>query len=208
MSSGERMSTGRQWTWGALALLVGMVVLSIIPTTVKAETPLAQIQMSPMRQDSINKIPSAPEVPRMPSTDIAASPPGPAEQDSAQVSLLNSTTGSRYDPAGRRDPFLPILEELRGGKIDESLPPLQRVALTEIDLIAIVWGPYGYVAMVQTPEGHGYTVKRGTKIGQNNGIVRAVTERGIIVEERFTDLYGMKQEREHVKLLHPKEGSE
>ncbi|MDH5668482.1 MAG: pilus assembly protein PilP [Nitrospira sp.] len=135
-------------------------------------------------------------------------PPGSAEQEPAQVSLLNSTTGAHYDPAGRRDPFLPILEELRGGKIDESLPPLQRVALTEIDLIAIVWGTYGYVAMVQTPEGHGYTVKRGTKIGQNNGIVRVVTERGIIVEERFTDLYGMKQERESVKLLHPKEGSE
>jgi type IV pilus assembly protein PilP len=28
------------------------------------------------------------------------------------------------------------------------------------------------------------------------------------VQERFTDVYGKKQEREYVKLLHPKEGSE
>ena len=84
----------------------------------------------------------------------------------------------------------------------------QRVTLTELNLIAIVWGAYGYTAMVQTPEGHGYSVRRGTKIGQNNGVVSAITERGIIVQERFTDVYGKKQEREYVKLLHPKEGSE
>jgi type IV pilus assembly protein PilP len=62
--------------------------------------------------------------------------------------------------------------------------------------------------MVQTPEGHGYTVRQGTRVGQNNGVVSAITERGIIVQERFTDVYGKKQEREYVKLLHPKEGSE
>jgi type IV pilus assembly protein PilP len=39
-------------------------------------------------------------------------------------------------------------------------------------------------------------------------VVSAVTEKGIIVQERFTDVYGRKQEREYVKLLHPKEGLE
>jgi len=178
-------------------------------TKADAETLLAQIQMSPMRQDSINKMPSTPEIPRTPAVDAAASPSRTAEQAPGQVPMLNASGVASYDPAGRRDPFLPILQELQLGKVDENLPPLQRVALSEISLIAIVWGgSYGYLAMVQTPEGHGYTVKRGTKIGQNNGVVSAVTERGIIVEERFTDLYGTKQEREFVKLLHPKEGSE
>ncbi|MFO0699388.1 MAG: pilus assembly protein PilP [Nitrospira sp.] len=117
-------------------------------------------------------------------------------------------TGVGYDPSGRRDPFAPVIQELQVGKTDSTLPPLQRVTLTELNLIAVVWGAYGYTAMVQTPEGYGYTVRRGTRIGQNNGVVSAVTERGIIVQERFTDVYGKKQEREHVKLLHPKEGSE
>jgi type IV pilus assembly protein PilP len=62
--------------------------------------------------------------------------------------------------------------------------------------------------MVQTPDGRGYAVRRGTRIGPNNGVVSAITEKGIIVQERFTDLYGKKQEREYVKLLHTKEGSE
>jgi type IV pilus assembly protein PilP len=72
----------------------------------------------------------------------------------------------------------------------------------------VIWGAYGYTAMVQTPDGNGYTVRRGTRIGPNNGVVSAVTEKGIVVQERFTDVYGSKQEREYVKLLHPKEGAE
>jgi len=39
-------------------------------------------------------------------------------------------------------------------------------------------------------------------------VVSSITERGFIVQERFTDVYGNKQEREYVKLLHPKEGIE
>lgn len=113
-----------------------------------------------------------------------------------------------YDPSGRRDPFAPVLQQLGMGPLDPTLPPLQRVGLTEMNLIAVVWGAYGNTAMVQTPDGNGYTVRRGTRIGPNNGVVSAVTEKGIVVQERFTDVYGTKQEREYVKLLHPKEGAE
>ncbi len=117
--------------------------------------------------------------------------------------------GYTYDPSGRRDPFTAIL--LPGqvpGEADLSVPPLQRVGLTELNLIGIIWGAYGYVAMVQTPDGKGYTVRRGTRIGPNNGVVSAITENAIIVQERFTDVYGKKQEREYVKPLHTKEGTE
>jgi type IV pilus assembly protein PilP len=143
----------------------------------------------------------APQVIEPPSSGSNTSVP-------SQLSVPDGVVGGGYDPSGRRDPFAPIVQELQPGKTDTTLPPLQRVTLTELNLIAIVWGAYGYTAMVQTPEGHGYTVRRGTRIGQNNGVVSAITERGIIIQERFTDVYGKKQEREHVKLLHPKEGSE
>jgi type IV pilus assembly protein PilP len=159
-----------------------------------------------MRHDSI-KMPPVPEVPPPAPPSLETLPAGNS-QDSSQLSLVEGMAGLGYDPSGRRDPFAPIVQELQVGKTDSTLPPLQRVTLTELNLIAIVWGAYGYTAMVQTPEGHGYTVRRGTRIGQNNGVVSAVTERGIIVQERFTDVYGKKQEREHVKLLHPKEGAE
>ena len=121
---------------------------------------------------------------------------------------VEPVTPHSYDPSGRRDPFVPVLQQLGLGPIDPTLPPLQRVGLTEMNLIAVIWGAYGNTAMVQTPDGNGYTVRRGTRIGPNNGVVSAVTEKGIVVQERFTDVYGSKQEREYVKLLHPKEGVE
>lgn len=170
-------------------------------------TLIAQAQIGAMRQESIMP-PSMPDNPRtIPSVSDTPSA-GMVGQLPTGVAPIDVMVGSGYDPSGRRDPFAPVILELQPGKVDENLPPLQRVTLTEINLIAIVWGAYGYTAMVQTPEGHGYTVRRGTRVGQNNGVVSAVTERGIIVQERFTDVYGKKQEREYVKLLHPKEGSE
>ena len=171
----------------------------------EAGTLLVAKQMTPMRQDSI-KMSSVPEPARpLPPTDV----PSPDSSVALPLEAPAADTGvTGYDPSGRRDPFAPVVQELQPGKLDAHLPPLQRVALTELNLIAIVWGAYGYTAMVQTPEGHGYTVRRGTRVGQNNGVVSAITERGIIVQERFTDVYGKKQEREYVKLLHPKEGLE
>jgi len=114
-----------------------------------------------------------------------------------------------YLPEGRRDPFLSIPHEAGSDavkKTDEvNLPPLQRVTVAELTVIGIVWGGFGYMAMVQTPDGNGYAVQRGARIGNNNGIVSAITEKAIIVEERVTDIYGKKQVREYAKPLHVKE---
>jgi type IV pilus assembly protein PilP len=165
-------------------------------------------QMSPMRQDSL-KVPSLNDADRAAPTPAlmnqSANENGPL---SLQGSAFETIGAHSYDPSGRRDPFAPIVHQLGVGLVDPTLPPLQRVGLTEMNLIAVVWGAYGYTAMVQTPDGNGYTVRRGTRVGPNNGVVSAITEKGIIVQERFTDVYGRKQEREYVKLLHPKEGAE
>ena len=176
-------------------------------TGAQAESSPVPGMIAPMRQDAL-RVPAVPEIPRTAPQTIEAPSSGVNTSVPSQLSVPDGVVGSGYDPSGRRDPFAPIIQEFQPGKTDSTLPPLQRVTLTELNLIAVVWGAYGYTAMVQTPDGYGYTVRRGTRVGQNNGVVSAVTERGIIVQERFTDVYGKKQEREHVKLLHPKEGSE
>ena len=114
-----------------------------------------------------------------------------------------------YNPEGRRDPFRSILVTIETGKALESLPPLLRTEVSELRLIGIVWGGFGYSAMVQTPDGKGYTIHVGTPIGLNHGEVRKITERYLTVEEKYTDIFGENKVRE-VKLdLHPqKEGSE
>lgn len=194
------------------ALTIGVCVVCVYgllagSTGAQAESPPVPGMIAPMRQDAL-RLPSAPDMQRTAPQPIEVPSSGLNTSVPSQLSTPDGVVGSGYDPSGRRDPFAPIIQELQPGKTDTTLPPLQRVTLTELNLIAVVWGAYGYTAMVQTPDGYGYTVRRGTRVGQNNGVVSAVTERGIIVQERFTDVYGKKQEREHVKLLHPKEGSE
>lgn len=197
------MKTTRMTLIGCAGLLVA-VGLGFAETGMSSHVR----EISTMRQDSL-KVSSLSDVPRhAPSPTEAVAAGDENAQPVAPDSMLEPASARSYDPSGRRDPFVPVLQQLGLGPIDPTLPPLQRVGLTEMSLIAVVWGAYGYTAMVQTPDGNGYAVRRGTRIGPNNGVVSAVTEKGIVVQERFTDVYGSKQEREYVKLLHPKEGAE
>jgi type IV pilus assembly protein PilP len=203
----DGMSVGpaRRWKQGYdLIAAVGLfgIIIGLSPVT-------SQAQVSAIRPPDSLKVPSVQDVSRQaPSIEMPAitAPTNPvAKPDQTGGAAM---TGLVYDPSGRRDPFAPIIENGLQGQTDALLPPLQRIGLTELSLIGIVWGAYGYTAMVQTPDGKGYSIRRGTRVGPNNGVVSSITDRGIIVQERFTDVYGNKQEREYVKLLHAKEGIE
>jgi type IV pilus assembly protein PilP len=190
--------------------VIGGVILATGTVTMPVESRSLshRHQVASMRPADYMKVMPQPESQQR--TPVVESPApssgGSISQPGESLSLEFS--GVSYDPSGRRDPFLPMFQPGQQVELDSSLPPLQRVGLTELSLIGVLWGNYGYTAMVQTPDGKGYSIRRGTRIGPNNGVVSSITERGIIVQERFTDVYGNKQEREYVKLLHPKEGTE
>lgn len=143
-----------------------------------------------------------------PATPPSMPPVGGDVNNAAPAGESSKPGGFAYDPSGRRDPFKPIGLEKPLNTDNPDVPPLQRVGLTEINLIGIMWGGFGYTAMVQTPDGKGYTIRRGTKIGPNNGVVSSITENSIVVRESYRDVYGKEQVREYLKRLHTKEGSE
>jgi Tfp pilus assembly protein PilP len=114
-----------------------------------------------------------------------------------------------YNQEGRRDPFRSILVTSQTNKNLESLPPLLRTEVGELRLIGLVWGGFGYSAMVQAPDGKGYTIRVGTAVGPNHGTVRKITDRYLTVEEKYVDIFGESKVREVKLELHPqKEGSE
>ncbi|CBK41101.1 putative Type IV pilus assembly protein PilP [Nitrospira defluvii] len=198
----------RIWWRGSMAVAAVLLASGGAVSSVEAKTFPHLRQVASMRPADSLKIMPLPEGPRSgPAVEAPASRSEAAVSASAD-SLSTEFSGTSYDPSGRRDPFLPMIQLGQQTEQDATLPPLQRVGLTELSLIGVLWGNYGYTAMVQTPDGKGYSIRRGTRIGPNNGVVSSITERGIIVQERFTDVYGNKQEREYVKLLHPKEGTE
>jgi type IV pilus assembly protein PilP len=186
-----------------------ILILLIMPTIAFAQPASEAKQVGGMVHVPPASIPNQAVGGIAPSSVPSQGVPGQVESVSGTAAVPGTfeTEVPVYDPAGRRDPFVAIVQ-LDDRKIDDALPPLQRVAVTEINLIAVVWGGYGYTGMVQTPDGKGYVIRKGTRLGTNNGLVTSITERGVIVVERFTDVYGNKQEREYVKLLHQKEAAE
>lgn len=201
----------RNWLSGWIRPIgLGAVVLAVGGTALPAESKtLPHLrQVASMRPADSLKVMPLPEAQKPVPAVESPAPRAEAAVSQPGDSLSMEFSGASYDPSGRRDPFLPMLQLGQQVEQDANLPPLQRVGLTELSLIGVLWGNYGYTAMVQTPDGKGYSIRRGTRIGPNNGVVSSITERGIIVQERFTDVYGNKQEREYVKLLHPKEGTE
>jgi len=62
---------------------------------------------------------------------------------------------------GKRDPFAPIvIKEEKKAKAGER-PPLERYTVYEFKLTGIVWGGFGYNAMLEGPDGKGYFVRAG-----------------------------------------------
>ncbi len=113
-----------------------------------------------------------------------------------------------YNAVGSRDPFRSIIERsVNRPKALGSLPPLQRNEISDLRLRGIIWGAYGPRAIINTPNGNGYTVRIGTQVGYNHGVVKRITQKKIIIEETLLNIFGEPKKRKIVMELHPqKEG--
>ncbi len=137
----------------------------------------------------------------MPSSAAETAPPPslPAEEEDP-VAV--------YSPEGKRDPFRSLIQ-IGDRKIDPNLPPLQRTELNALRLTGVVWGDFGYQALVQTPDGRGYDVEVGTRIGVNHGVIARITPLNLSIEEKSVDILGVTNIATHLLELHPKkEGTE
>jgi type IV pilus assembly protein PilP len=96
-----------------------------------------------------------------------------------------------YEPAGRRDPFVPLLEVKKAVAVDEGpLTPLQTFDVGQLRLAGVVVGHRAPIAMVMVPGGKSYVLKKGDRVGKNHGKVVDITESGVLVKERFYDFSG------------------
>jgi type IV pilus assembly protein PilP len=110
-----------------------------------------------------------------------------------------------YNPVGRRDPFAPIIvKEEEKSKLGDR-PPLERYNLYDFKMTGVIWGGFGYNAMLEGPDGKGYMVRVGTVIGTNKGVVKKITQSSIVVEEKFKSLSGKPERKEIVIELRKKQ---
>ncbi len=111
----------------------------------------------------------------------------------------------RYNPAGRRDPFTPIIVKKEEQKVNTAnRPPLERFNISELKLTGIVWGGFGYNAMIEAPDGKGYFVRTGTVLGPNRGVIKRITQSTVVIEEKYKTFSGEVERKEIVVELRKK----
>lgn len=166
------------------------------PMTVQPSTaPIPPAQAA----GSVKEIPKPATSAGVPSTPVAAAAKTPP--------LAEAVDGYTYDPKSRREPFQSLTRLVKIDKTRLEMPPLQRVQLSDLKLLGIMWGGYGYYGLVRTPDGKGYTVKEGMLMGTNNGVISAITDKAVIVSEPSIDIAGNKSTKDVEILLRPKEVS-
>ena len=84
--------------------------------------------------------------------------------------------------------------------------PLGRFELEQLKLVAVVTGLDDPVAMVEAPNGIGYSVRRGACLGRNGGVISAVRGGEVVVAEWATRADGTRDKTQTVLRL-PKEAS-
>ncbi|MBI5143053.1 MAG: pilus assembly protein PilP [Nitrospirae bacterium] len=96
---------------------------------------------------------------------------------------------------GARDPFKSLLKtgkdiDLQKKERRSGVPPLEGFDIASLKVIGIVLSPSGNMAMITTPDGKGFTVREGAKIGINNGRIVKIQPDKIQVTEMIANYRG------------------
>ena len=138
----------------------------------------------------------------------AAATPQPAAQAQPQAEPKKPAEPEwSYSSAGKRDPFrtfLADLEKAQGALTTRCATPLGRFEIEQLKIVAVVTGLEDPVAMVEAPNGVGYSVRRGACIGKNGGVVASIRSGEIVVTEWAVRADGGRDKTQTVLRL-PKE---
>ncbi len=140
-----------------------------------------------------------------------AAPPVPAVVKKAPqvkpVLVEEQQQVQRYVVSGVRDPFQPFelsIPEIQGQR-QETLSPLQKLTLSQIEMVGIIWGKQNR-ALIQDSSGMGFIITEGMLLGENSGIVTRISREGMVVKQHFKDYMGRVNTREVTLSLRKEEG--
>lgn len=106
--------------------------------------------------------------------------------EEVELPFLAKDDGFVYKSTERSDPFMPFGQEFiekEGGEAEEILTGMRRFEPRQLTLVAIVSKDDESVAMVEGPEGKGYLVNKGTRIGRA-GVVEDIMLNRVIIKEK------------------------
>ena len=163
------------------------------------------------------------DIPKTPKPAAAAPsepPPGllallnpqaaPAPADKPGESSIASPGKVAEKSGAQRDPFRPVILSEKVCKGQEppivARTPLQRYDLDSLKLVGVLWGQLGNKALIQAPDGKGYTVTVNTLVGSRGGVIKEIQADRLIVEESRRDEF-CKYEKATVTVPLRREGA-
>jgi type IV pilus assembly protein PilP len=102
--------------------------------------------------------------------------------------------GERYNPAGKRDPFKPLIAigvadvETLAEEVCEPNRPreeLEKYDLDALKLAGIIQGEKGPLALIETPDGRGFTLRMNMFLGKRCGKVSEMQGDYILLKEKI-----------------------
>ncbi len=71
----------------------------------------------------------------------------------------------------------------------DARTPLQ-TDMENLKMAGVIWDGSQIAALVETPDSHGHTIKVGSLLGPNYGVVESVDQEKIVIIERVRDFEG------------------
>lgn len=145
------------------------------------------------QKDKIQRQPSLPETKVIPSDDSKADIPSGGNTPSGE----KNNQREPFTSTGKPDPFKPIFKSdtrvgdsrrMRKKRVPRT--PLERIALSQLKLVAIILSEKGNTALMEERNGKGWVVKKGTYIGINSGKIIEISKGKIVIEEQIKDITG------------------
>lgn len=124
--------------------------------------------------------------------------PSPAQQKGGNDGggLVSGGDAFAYDATGKRDPFRSFVLDEANRRANHERGPLEQFDLSQLTLVAVVWGTERPRALVTDPSGRGYVVQEGTPIGKNDGQVIRISDNTMLVRETYVDYLGAATSKE------------
>jgi hypothetical protein len=132
-----------------------------------------------------------------------AAPPPPAESQQPPPPPPGGE-GYTYNPAGRRDPFVSLVNRGSDPRATGTRPEgVAGLLVSEVALKGIVRTRGAYLAILQAPNSRTYVVRANDRLF--DGMVKSITADGVTFLQEVNDPLSLVKQREVRKTLRPEE---
>lgn len=130
---------------------------------------------------------------------LTAAPAPEAEQQPA-ARPAPQTPGWKYDPQGRRDPFISLRNVTANAGLPQNRPPgLAGVSVGEIVIRGIVRSGADFIALAQSPDGRTFQLRRNARLF--DGVVKQITLDAVTFTQQVNDPLSLVKQREVRKTM-------